>query len=50
MTDKMTDRQLAAKVELHFVKNTTSKSATQNATTKTTKKTTSEKRRKKSGR
>ncbi len=46
----MTDRQLAAKVELHFAKNTAKKSTSQKATAKTTKKTGLEKRRKKSGR
>ncbi len=49
-SDKMTDRQLADKVDLHFAKNTNSKPAIQKATAKTTKNTTSEKRRKKSGR
>ena len=43
-TDKMTDRQLAAKVDLHFAKNTANKSATPKATAKKTTKTTSEKR------
>jgi hypothetical protein len=49
-TDKMTDRQLAAKVDLHFAKNTSSKAVIQTATAKKTTKTTSEKRTKKSGR
>src|ERR1700690_131791 len=34
-TYKMTDRKLAAKVDLHFAKNTASKSAIQKATAKT---------------
>jgi hypothetical protein len=48
-TDKMTDRQLAAKVDLHFAKNTANKSASPRATAKKTTKTTLGKRTKKSG-
>jgi hypothetical protein len=49
-TDKMTDRQLAAKVAEHFAKITANKSATPKATAKKAKKTTSGNRTKKSGR
>jgi hypothetical protein len=38
-TDKMTDRQLAAKVDLHFAKNTANKFATPKATAKKAKNT-----------
>ena len=49
-TDKMTDRQLAAKVDEHFAKITANKSATPKATTKNATKSTSGKRTKKTGR
>lgn len=49
-TDKMTDRELAAKVALHFAKPTATKSATPKTTAKKATKTTSGKRAQKSGR
>jgi hypothetical protein len=49
-TDKMTDRQLAAKVDQHFAKNTANNSANPKVTAKKTAKTISRNRTKKSGR
>jgi hypothetical protein len=46
-TDKITDRQLAAKVDLHFAKSTANKSATSKASAKKTAKTMSRNRTKK---
>jgi hypothetical protein len=49
-TDKMTDRQLAARVDLHFAKSTANKSATSKATARKASKTRSGTRTKKLGR
>jgi ABC-type branched-subunit amino acid transport system substrate-binding protein len=49
-TDKLTDRQLAAKVDLHFAKTTANKTATPKATAKKTTKASSAKRTSKSNR
>ncbi len=49
-TDKLTDRELAAKVKLHFAKMTSTKSASPQANAKVATKTTSGKRAKKSRR